>query len=168
MKMERTKIPEREPKAQARKTALGFMLAEALVSMPIAAVALVSLYACFAQGFRVIGQARDDMRATQIMLRQCERIRVCPFDQLTNTNYNPRTFTEYFDPVDRPTGGGGTPYTVTFTPTTPASGLPDSYRTNMLLITVGVSWKSDGLQHSRSMQTYAARNGIQSYVATGQ
>ncbi len=145
------------------------MLLEAVVSLPLAAITLVALYACFGYGFNLIGQSREDLRATQIMLKQCERIRVCPFDQLTNPTYNPLTFTEYFDPVDRATGGGGTAYTVTFTPSVPASGLvPESYRTNMLLITVGVTWKTGDLQHRRSMQTLVARNGIQSFVATGQ
>lgn len=154
---------------RSRAFSSAFTLIEAVVSMPIAGVALVSLYACFTQGFNVIGQEREDLRATQIMLKQLERIRLAPFPQLTSTNYNPQTFTDYFDPADKSTGGGGTVYSGTFTPSVPAVGtLPESYRTNMLLITVGVSWTSANVQHTRSMQTYVAQNGIQSYVSTGQ
>ena len=146
-----------------------FTLVEAVVALPIGAVALVSLFACFTQGFNVIGFEREDLRATQIMLKQLERIRLSPYNQLTLTNYNPQTFTDYFDPADQSTGGGGTVYSGTLTPSVPAVGtLPESYRTNMLLITVGVSWTSAKIQHSRSMQTYVAQNGIQSYVSTGQ
>ena len=154
---------------RSRAFASAFTLNEAVVAMPIAAVALVSLYACFTQGVSVVSQEREDLRATQIMLKQFERIRLAPFDQLTNTNYNPQSFTDYFDPADQSTGGGGTTYSGTFTPSVPAAGtLPESYRTNMLFITVGLTWTSGKLQHSRSMQTYVARNGIQGYVATGQ
>jgi hypothetical protein len=146
-----------------------FTLIEAVVSLPIVAVVMVSLYACFTQGFNVIGWEREDLRATQIMLKQIERIRLSPYNQLTLTNYNPQTFTDYFDPADRSTGGGGTVYSGTLTPSIPAVGtLPESYRANMLLITVGVTWTSANIQHSSSMQTYVAQNGIQSFVSTGQ
>src|SRR5262245_44967807 len=113
MKMCNMRRLPRQAKRKSRGSHSGFTLIETVVSMPIAAVALVSLYTCFAQGFSVIGQAREDLRATQIMLKQLERIRVSPYNQLTNTVYNPQTFTDYFDPADKPTGGGGTVYNVT-------------------------------------------------------
>src|SRR5215472_7102260 len=151
---------------RSRAASCGFTLIETAVSLPIVAVVMVSLYACFTQGFNVVGQEREDLRATQIILKQLERIRLSPFNQLTSTNYNPQTFTDYFDPADRSSGGGGTVYTGTFTPSVPAVGtLPESYRTNMLLITIGVSWTSANIQHSRSMQTWVAQNGIQSYIS---
>ena len=146
-----------------------FTLIETVVSLPIAAIALVSLYACFSEGFTVVGQSRENLRATQIMLKQLERIRVSPYNELTNTVYNPLTVTDYFDPTDQTNGGGGTVYSVTLSPTVPAVGtLPESYRTNMLLITIGISWNSGNVLHTNWMQTYSARNGIQSYLATGQ
>lgn len=172
--IERMKLKEMKPGEPARwnsprASGSGFTLIETVVSLPIAAIVLVSLYACFTQGFKVIGQERENLRASQIMLKQLERIRLSPYSQITNTLYNPRTLTDYFDPTDQPNGGGGTVYTVTLTPSVPASGtLPESYRTNMLLITVGISWTSSNLQHTNWMQTYVAQNGIQSYIATGQ
>src|ERR1043166_6217219 len=151
-----------------RRSCSGFTLIETLISLPIAAIVLIALYACFTQGFNMAQQSREHLCATQIMLQHLERIRVCPFDQLTNTVYNPRTLTNYFDAADQPTGGGGAAYTVTFTPSVPASGLlPDSYRPTMLLITDGISWTSRKLQYTNFMQTLVARNGIQSYVVVG-
>jgi hypothetical protein len=141
---------------------------ETVVALPIAAVFVLSLYGLFGLGFNVVGQSREDLRATQIMLKQVERIRLCPFNQLTNTVYNPQTLTDYFDPTGQPTGGGGTVYTVTFSATTPSSGtLPDSYRTSMLLVTVGTTWTSGKVRHTRSMQTYVAQNGMESYISAG-
>jgi len=169
MKIMEFKRREMVLRVKAGLAASGFTLIETVVSLPIAAVVLVSLYASFTQGFNLVGAEREDLRATQIMLKQLERIRLAPFYQLTSTNYNPLSFTDYFDPADQSTGGGGMVYSGTFTPSVPAVGaLPESYRTNMLLITVGLSWTSANLQHSRSMQTYVARDGVQSYVANGQ
>jgi len=146
-----------------------FTLTETVMSLPIAGIALVALYACFTQGFTMVQQSRENLRATQIMLKQLERIRICPFDQLTNTVFNPQSLTDYFDPADLAGGNGGATYTVTFKPSMPASGVvPDSYRTNILLITVGITWNSGRLQHTNFMQTLVARNGIEGYVATGQ
>src|SRR5258708_19929028 len=98
MKLQKMKRGESACANRTRASGSGFTLIEAVVSLPIVAVALVSLYACFTQGFNVIGQERKDLRATQIMLKQLERIRLSPFAQLTSTNYNPQTFTDYSDP----------------------------------------------------------------------
>jgi hypothetical protein len=154
--------------SRSRAFSSAFTLIETVVSLPIVAVGLVSLYACFSEGFSVVGQSRENLRATQIMIKQVERIRLSPYTQLTNTVYNPQTVTDYFDPTDQPNGGGGTTYTITLTPTVPAVGtLPEAYRTNMLLVTLGISWPAGNPQHTNWMQAYVAQNGIQSYLATG-
>jgi prepilin-type N-terminal cleavage/methylation domain-containing protein len=146
----------------------GFTLTETLVAIALAGPMLLALYGCFAWGFTNVQVTRENLRATQILLKRLETVRLCNFTQLTDPSYNPANFTDYYDPKDQPTGGGGTVYTGTYSAATPASGtLPDSYRTNMLLITVGVTWNSAKVQHSRTMQTYVAQNGIDGYVATG-
>jgi type II secretory pathway pseudopilin PulG len=145
-----------------------FTLLEALVALGIGGIALIALYAGFTYGFATIEVTRQDLRATEIILQRLERIRLCSFSQITNVSVNPLTITDYYDPADQTNGSAGVPYTVTFNATVPAAGtLPDAYRTNMLLVTVGASWTSGKLQHSRSMQTYVAQNGIQSYVSAG-
>jgi len=155
-------------KCNSRKYGAAFTLIETLVSLPIASIVLAALYVSFTQGFNMVQQSRENLRATQLLITQLERIRVCPFDQLTNTVFNPQAFTNYFDTSDQPSGGRGAAYTVTFTPAVPGNGVvPDSYRTNMLLITVGVSWTTRKLQHTNFMQTLVAKNGIQGYVVNG-
>ena len=149
-------------------SASGFSLVENVVALAIVAIMLTSLYGCFASGYATVRTSRESLRATQILLTRLEGTRLCTFDQITNTVYNPRTFTESFDPKDQSAGAGGAVYSGTFTPTVPEVGsLPESYRTNMVLITVSVNWTSGKLQHTRSMQTYAARDGIEGYVAVG-
>jgi type II secretory pathway pseudopilin PulG len=152
-----------------RATASAFTLTESVVAVSLAAIMFTALYACFTWGFANVRTSRENLRATQIMLKRLESIRLCSFTQLLDTNYNPTTFTDYYDPKDQSAGAGGAVYSGTYSASVPASGtLPDSYRTNMLLITVGVTWTSGNTPRSRSMQTYIAQNGIDGYVSTGQ
>jgi len=154
-------------RAGARSTS-GFTLIENVVSLTIVAIMLTSLYGGFAAGFSTVRTGRESQRATQIMLSKLEGIRVCSFDKLSNPVYNPTTFTESFDPKDQAAGNGGTVFSGTFKASVPDVGsVPEAYRTNMALVTVSVSWTSGKMQHTRSMQTYAARDGIEAYVAVG-
>src|ERR1700747_3392415 len=89
-----------------RSTA-GFTLVEAAVSLTIGAIMLTSLFGAFASGFATVRSNRENLRATQIMISRLEGIRLCTFAQLTNTVYNPGTFTESFDPKDDATHSGG-------------------------------------------------------------
>lgn len=140
-----------------------------MVATVLGATMFASIYAGLAWGFANVQANRANLRATQILLRKAEAIRLCPFDQITSSTYNPPTFTEYFDPKDQSAGGGGIVYSGSFSASVPPVGsIPDSYRANMLLVTIGVSWTSGRTPHSRSLQTYVARKGIQDYVSTGQ
>ena len=136
---------------------------------------LTALYASFTCGYGAVKLAREDLRATQIMLKTMESIRLYSFAQLTNSTYNPVS-TDYYDPADQASGKRGTTYNVSYSSAAPsANSLPNSYINDMRLITVSVFWtnacgpySTNTLVHTRSMQTYVARNGIQSYVSRGQ
>jgi prepilin-type N-terminal cleavage/methylation domain-containing protein len=147
----------------------GFTLIEGLVAMTLGAIMFAAIYTGLAWGFSNVQSNRANLRATQILVKRAENIRLCPFEQITDTSYNPATFTDYFDPKNQPTGGGGAVYHGTFTASFPTEGsIPESYRTNMLLVTIGASWTSGNTTHSRSLQTYVARKGLQEYVSAGQ
>jgi hypothetical protein len=103
----------------------------------------------------------ENVRAEQITLARLERIRLCAATQITNTAVNPLTFTEAFDPNAT---NGGSVYSGTFSAVTPAPNLPNSYRSNMFLITVGVTWTSGNIRHSLTNQAYVATSGMASYV----
>ena len=165
------KLPLNSHAAQTKTAtaASGFTLIESAVALTIGAIMLTSLYGCFASGFATVKASRENTRATQILLTKMEAIRLCTFDQLTNTVYNPRTFTGSFDPTDDATRSGEVVYNGTFATSVPSVGsLPDSYRTNMLLVSVTLNWTSGQMQHTRTMQTYAARDGISGFVSLGQ
>jgi type II secretory pathway pseudopilin PulG len=157
-----------ELKTSREKRRLGFTLIEAMFASALVSISFAGIYTGLASGFAIVQSNRSNLRATQILVKRAESIRLCAFDQITNTNYNPATFTEYFDPRDQSSGGGGTVYNGTFSAGIPPSGsVPDSYRTNMLLVTIGVSWTTGNTPHSSSLQTYVAQNGIEGYVSTG-
>src|SRR5436190_23777154 len=87
--------------------AAGFTLVENVVALTIVAIMLSSLYGGFASGLSTVRTSRESQRATQILLTKLEGIRLCNFDQLSSSVYNPATLTEYFDPKDQAKGGGG-------------------------------------------------------------
>jgi prepilin-type N-terminal cleavage/methylation domain-containing protein len=164
MKLQQTRI-----RRASAASAGGFTLVETMVAVMLGAIMLSSLYACFASGWAVERVTSEDLRATQILVQRLERVRLCSFQQVTDPNYNPRTSSESYNPSGEARGAGGVVYTITFDPSVPAPGtLPESYRTNMLLVTATATWPSGGVQRSRSMQTWVARSGIQGYVVAGQ
>lgn len=164
----KTQIQQMNLRKPGKAVVSGFTLVETLVAIAIGAAMLAAFYATLASGFTLMSTSREDLRATQILLKRLESIRLCTFGQVVNTTYNPATFVEYFDPAGQATGNGGAVYQGKYTATAPPPGsLPESYRTNMLLVTVEVAWNTGQISHNRSMQTYVAREGIHGYVSVG-
>jgi prepilin-type N-terminal cleavage/methylation domain-containing protein len=147
----------------AGRRAAGFTLVETIIAVALCGIMVAALYSCFGLGFSIVRGTREDLQATQILLTRMERVRLCTWSQVTDPNYNPPSSTGYFDTQTK-----RTPCTITFNAVVPPAGsLPDAYRTDMLLVTVGVTWTSGNLQHNRSMQTYVSHQGMQSFVSTG-
>jgi hypothetical protein len=168
MKIQQTLIRRHERQAQT-----AYSLAEVVVAMLVMALLFVSLYAGFSSGFAVVQLTREDLRATQIMVKRMENIRLYTWKQVLSTNpiFIPRAFMTYYDPDGQATNSGGTLYSGTYTAVTPpaSSMLPDAYRNNMLMLTVTVYWtnllgRSNKVVRSRQMQTYVAKYGMQSYI----
>jgi len=144
-----------------------FTITEVLVAVIIVSIVFVSLYTAFSCGFASIKLAREDLRATQIMLKRMESVRLYTWSQIQDPDYFPtNTFSEYYDPAGQTNGsGGGIPYTVTVSRTPNPSFTPSAaYSPNLRLITVRVSWASGNVRRQREMCTYVTRYGIQNYV----
>ncbi len=138
-----------------------FTLVETMVAIiALGTIMVPALYACFSIGFATMRVSREDLRATEMLVQRMETLRLCPFDDVrTNTVRIPTSVNETYN---------GTTYTITFNNAVPASGtLPDSYRTNMLIVTATASWTNKNVQRTRTVQTYVARNGMQGYVIDG-
>ncbi len=147
-----------------------------MISMAVVALMFVSLYAGITQGLAVIATARENMRATQIMVEKIELLRLYSWDQVTTSGYIPGAFAERLmpsattnssttaatiDALNTP-GGVGTVFVGTITLEMPA--VAAGYSNNMRLATLTVAWTNGNVRRTRSMQTYVAQLGIHDYV----
>lgn len=161
---------------QRKSRTQGFTLIEVLISMTVVALMFVTLYAGISQGLAVIATARENMRATQVMVEKIELLRLYSWDELQQPGYIPAAFAERLMPstttnsstsaatVDglATPAGVGTIFVGTITLTHP--DLSTAYKSNMLLATLQVTWTNANIKRSRTMQTYVAELGIHDYI----
>lgn len=145
-------------------------LPEAIIAVLILGTMLVSLYAGFTSGFAVVQLARENLRATQIMLQRMESVRLYTWSQLLDTNnYVKPSFIEYFDPFGQTNQGRGVVYSGSVSVNQPAH-LPVevAYSNDLRVVTVSVYWTNYNgdteIIRGRQMQTLVARHGIQNYI----
>lgn len=139
-----------------------FTLLDAIFAMAVAGVMFTALYAGLAFGFNIIKMARENTRATQIMLEKMETIRLYTWEQITNVGFIPtNTFLVPYYSI----GGTNTSLMYTGQVVIQPSGLPLSYANEMRKVTIRIDWASmGGTNRTRSMMTYVARRGMQGYV----
>src|SRR6266403_458743 len=94
----------------------GFTFAETMVAILTGTIMLTALYASFAFGYGAVKLAREDLRATQILLQQMETLRLTSFSAI-----QPGTSTNYFDPTGMTNGCAGAVYTITITTNAPTT-----------------------------------------------
>ena len=157
-----------------RRTNGGFGLIDALFAMAIAGVMFTALYAGLAFGFKVIRLARENTRATQIMLEKMETIRLYTWTQVTNTGDT--NLGTYFMPNNKftvPYYAVGTNTSLMYTGQifVEASGVLNgvgtstTYADDMRKVTIRVDWCPMGVTNrTRTMSTYVTKNGMQTYV----
>lgn len=150
-----------------------FSIIEALVSACVVGVLFVSLYSGITAGFGALNAARENLRATQVMLDKMETLRLYSWSQVStfgsSTSYIPSTFTESFYPTTTnysestvstgATGGFSYYGTVEIA----SSGFTQNYSNSVKLVTITLRW-TNGVPRSQSMSTYTAQYGIQNYI----
>ena len=156
------------PILATRRNEQAYTLAEVMIAVMIVAIVGVSLYAGFTAGFSVVRLAREDLRATQIMLQRMETVRLYNWTQVTNTtSYLKTTFQEVYDPLGQTNQTSGAVYVGRVDLSIPGT-LPAAYQSNMRAVTVSIYWTnyngSKKIVRSRQAQTYVARYGIQNYI----
>lgn len=137
-----------------------FSLVEVTIGLGIIGVVIVGLFSGFSSGFFTMRMARENLRATQVMLEKVETIRLYSWDQINTPGFIPATFQATYDPQS--TNAQGLTYSGTMTII--AAPISSSYSNELKLVTVRVNWKTGGLDRNREFSTYIARNGLQSYI----
>ena len=148
-----------------RRGGSAYTLVELMVAVAVIGVVLVTFYLALSIGFKMMQHTRENLRATQILVQRAETIRLFNWSQVTSNNYIEPNFMEYYNPFN-PTNKGVAFYGTNY-PVIPAS-YPSAYKNNMRLWTITVRWTnyngSIPIPHTRTMQTYVARYGMQSYI----
>jgi len=134
-------------------------LVEVLIGMAIFGVLFISLYGGISSGLAIIRSARENLRATQVMLEKMETIRLYNWDQITQNGYIPVTFAAPYWPAD---GTNGLQYHGTMTITNVPFN--ESYSADMRQVVVNVNWRSGTVVHQREMRTMVSRHGLQNYI----
>lgn len=149
----------------SRKVEAAGTLVEVIVATVIIAIMGAGIIGSINYGMFVTQLARENARATQIMLEKLESIRLYNWTEVTNAGYVPTSFVNYYDP-QAPSNYQGTIYNGTITVSNAAfSAATPSYAGNMRQFTVTLSWTTSGrISHTRQLSTYVAKDGIQNYV----
>ena len=138
-----------------------FSLIEAVVSMGLFGTVAAALLSGFTGGFFTMQMARENQRATQIILEKTETIRLYNWDQVNTPGFIPTSFIATYDPQ-----GTNSPNQIIYNGTLTIANVPinASYSNDMRQVTVTLAWKTGSVNRSRSYTTYIGRNGIQDYV----
>jgi hypothetical protein len=156
------------------RSAAAYTLTEVMVAVGVVGLMLVSLYLGIATSFATIQRARENLRATQILVQRAETVRLYTWDQLRNVGANKyfqTSFREYYDPYGANGAGSGVLYHGTVQVATNPPYLKNSgvsYSPNVAVVSVNLLWTnglgSAAIPHARQFQTLVARNGMQKYV----
>jgi prepilin-type N-terminal cleavage/methylation domain-containing protein len=138
----------------------GFTLLEVIVAMAILGMIVLAVYGAITSGMTSLRMARENLRATQILVEKTEVLRLYNWDQL-NTNFLPAKFVTNYD-VNSSSTNSGVLYYGTITLAQPNIGT--TYTNDLRLVTVRVNWKTGPIQRTRELSTYVCRTGIQNYV----
>lgn len=140
---------------------LGFSLIEVMVGMMIAGIVITSLYASFSSGFAITESARENLRATQIMVEKMETVRLYTWDQINTPGFIPTSFTNYYAE-----GSGTTNRGFKYFGRTSISNAPlgTSYSNDMKLVTIDLTWANGSQPRTRQMTSLVARYGLQAYI----
>lgn len=149
----------------AQRSESASTLIEVIFATVIIAVAGAGVIGSINYGLFIMQLARENARATQIMLEKLESVRLYNWSEVTSNGYVPLNFTDYYDP-DGGVNAHGAVYTGTLSVSNATfSGSTPSYSTNLRQFTVTVSWSTGGrVNHNRSLSTYVAKDGVQNYV----
>jgi len=153
--------------ASRQQARSAYTLAEVTVAVGVLGIMVLSLYAGFTAGFRVMRLTREDLRATQILTEKTEMLRLYNWDQLNTPGYIPASFTAPFyatNVYSTNLAGASLVYTGTVSGLYTNAPTWEGYASNMRLITIQLNWTSGGRSHTRQTTTLVSKYGLQNYI----
>ena len=137
-------------------------------------ILFTSLYTGITAGFGIVSVARENVRATQILIDRMEEMRLYNWTQIstfgTSTSYIPSSFTEPFFPSntnyalsDISTNNAASGFTYYGTIAITNAGLTEAYSNDVKLVTVVLRW-TNGTPRTRTMSTFVSQYGMQNYI----
>jgi type II secretory pathway pseudopilin PulG len=146
----------------SKRTEHGVTLVDVIMAIALLGVMAGGVLGCFRYGLFVMQLARENQRATQILLAKIETIRLYNWDQVTSNGFIPTTFTDVYDPQTTNTAQQGATYSGTMA----ISNFPfaSSCAANLRQLTVTLNWTTRSVPHTRSVTTFIAKDGMQPYV----
>ncbi len=159
MKIRRSNTPS------TKRRQIAYSIIEVLVGAGIFGLGFVSLLAGISSTFSFTQLAREDLRATQIMLERMETIRLYNWDQINQRNgfVIPTLFTNAYYPPGLSTSSG-IYYTGQIAILTATNLDTASYTDAMRNVQVTLQWTSGHILRTRTMSSLIGSNGIQNYV----
>lgn len=133
---------------------------ESLIGVMVMGIVFVALYAGMATGFQSVRAARENLRATQILLEKFETLRLYNWNQITTPGFLPATFTNRYAPSQT---SKGIEYigTVTITTNMPVT---EVYSSDMRMVTIRLDWTSGNTPRTRIFTNFVAKYGLQNYI----
>jgi prepilin-type N-terminal cleavage/methylation domain-containing protein len=138
----------------------GFSILELVVAMALIGMLVLAVYGAITSGMGTMRMARENLRATQILLEKMEAMRLYNWDQL-NPSFVPPQFIANYD-VNSASTNSGILYYGTVEIAKADTGT--TYAGDMKQVTVRIRWKTGAINRTRAMSTYVCRSGIQNYV----
>ena len=149
--------------SEKQRNGRAFTLIETLVATVVCGIVFAGFYASLAAGFGVIENARENLRATQVLEEKMEVIRLYTWEQINSNGFVPTTFTAPFYPSGDPEKQG---FTFNGTITLTNSGMAESYADEHIKMIVGLNWTNANIVHHRQASTLVSKFGIHQYVYT--
>lgn len=129
-----------------------------MVGSGILAIVTTSLFAGFSYGFGIMQLAREDLRATQILQEKMETIRLYNWDQINQAGFVTTNFQAALNPLTQTNGFYYGKIVLT------NSALTEAYSSNVLQVTVSITWTNAHVARQREITTLVSRYGLQNYV----
>ncbi|MBI5387050.1 MAG: hypothetical protein HZA90_20455 [Verrucomicrobia bacterium] len=153
------KITWHSPKAGLAPRA-AFSIIEVVFAMGISSMMFLALYEGLSSGFAIIKLARENTRATQIMIEKMETIRLYSWDQINSNGFIPSSFVVAYYPM----GGSNCGTLYTGSVTVADANIGTTYNDEMRKVSVQLKWVTGKLPRNRGISTYVSRYGLQNYI----